>query len=60
VAGFLVFLIAMPLCLAVARACSYPPIAGVWTAVIGGIVCSIISNSELVRKGFTYGALAIG
>ena len=59
VAGAVVFLVALPLCLGIAVACGVPPVSGLIAGVIGGLVVPLFSRSPLSVTGPAAGLTSI-
>lgn len=58
-AGTVVFLVALPLCLGIALASGAPLFAGIITGVVGGLVVSLLSGSQLSVSGPAAGLTTI-
>src|SRR5215212_2771137 len=58
-AGLVVFLVAVPLCLGIALASGAPLFSGIVTGIVGGLVVSRLSGSQLMVSGPAAGLTAI-
>jgi len=59
VAGIVVFLVALPLCLGIAVASNADPFAGIVSGIIGGIVVGLLSGSHTSVSGPAAGLTAV-
>lgn len=58
-AGFILFLVALPLSLAIAAASGVPAVAGLITAIVGGIIGGFIGGSYVTINGPAAGLIVI-
>ncbi len=58
-AGLVVFLVAVPLCLGIALASGAPIISGILTGIIGGLVVGVLSGSHVSVSGPAAGLTAV-
>ncbi|WP_064102982.1 bifunctional SulP family inorganic anion transporter/carbonic anhydrase [Legionella micdadei] len=59
VAGIVVFLVAIPLCLGIALASGAPLFSGIISGIIGGIIVGLLSGSQVSVSGPAAGMVAV-
>ena len=50
-AGIVVFLVALPLCIGIALASNAPPLAGIVAGIVAGLVVGPLSNAQVTISG---------
>lgn len=59
ISGLVIFLVALPLCLGIAQAVGAPPLAGLLSGIIGGILIPLLSPSPLSVSGPAAGLISL-
>lgn len=57
--SLVVFMVALPLCLGIAQACGLPPMAGIVTGIVGGLLVGTLAGSPLQVSGPAAGLIVL-
>ena len=57
--GFLIFLIALPLCIGISIGSGFGPLGGLFTAIIGGVIVTFFAGAPMAIKGPAAGLMPI-
>lgn len=57
--SLVVFMVALPLCIGIAQACGLPPMTGIVTGIVGGLLVGAVSGSPLQVSGPAAGLIVL-